>query len=1199
MSSLLDELKSAWDYVSSIEPALGKVSVHELRRVEGSIAAVEQHAGELDELDADDADSAQSALAVLYARGAAIAIAAGAEDVAQRWFDEGEGYAVDEAYAAQFMDGRRDPERFRKLVQGRWQIANHREGEARKLWREVVKANETDAIAMAAKAEQKAPRPLKNGQMPSLWTYNGIGLGFSGKRDRWDDGSYVTTHCFKLIFIPVFPIRAYRVADGEEDNQYYILAREQLSTFAKIARWAVVALIVFNIGAYFVRDYLNDPERLAKQRWDESMEKVAKSSPEDALRELDDRLKDYDLYRVGSERVEKAGAEVVRLAAGMVKKPFTKDSLDQASRVVRRYQAMPTEARGGAARDAMLAALDKWTADLGESLDNAEARLELLRHAESVADGASQGPILAKIEKTRLAAADAKAESAPLEALAIYVEKPSADALARATTVVERIAASPAMLVDAGQDLRTWIGAVAGDNELRKTVEAKLDAAVAAKAEAQAEKVTPKQLEAMLKKNPWNQWAALALANGEIEAGKLEAAANRLRAIGKPNMMVRDARQMLGQLASALGKLEEADELLTGLLGSRLARFAKVASELDEAAKAAQEKLLSKLRTGDVPYNLQVELGRANDEQQREMVSKWVGEQMENDPTLKALREQYMQLNDVVPASLAAGTVKLRRAQALSGAQRDAMLGEAERLFLAIRTEAEGQPEFAIGLGEIYARLGKTKESEEQFETILAMKKPELSLRVARVYRGIGSTERAKAVAKDVYESAISPIKDSAAVLLGIMSDTGGEEEEAESWFRKADQKDAMVKTSLLDLEARRLLRTGKYAECAAKYAQVAKQHLANASAMDLASFNNAALAHQNKFACNGDPAALADAESTLEKAYRVRGDEPIVVGNLAELHEDNGRRRVLAKRLDMRALQGASSEADSILALLLDSPERDAVLADLNADAGIRRSAELFKQYEVLAPNSTHGYSKLASYAYDRRDEAALAALLERVKRAKGLDTSEGARTRERFIVGEFDEQLREHATSTLGRLDGQLAKGKLDPKTRATALLVSGKLRVRVSLYANAPAEVAAGRQALQQAMKLWPALDTSGYVMAALIDEAALEADATAWIVLRRTYSAASALTKLAADKSPLAAKIRASKQWTEVRSVAQASTGRPTVDDLRIARLLGDATVEARAKAVLDDKLARLSEEISLVLDPTSPTTKEDLAYLDQR
>jgi predicted Zn-dependent protease len=103
----------------------------------------------------------------------------------------------------------------------------------------------------------------------------------------------------------------------------------------------------------------------------------------------------------------------------------------------------------------------------------------------------------------------------------------------------------------------------------------------AAKDEAQAEKVAPKQLEAMLKKHPWNQWATLALANVDINAGKLDAAANRLRAIGKPTAMVRDTRQMLGQLASALGQLEEADELLSGLLGSRLARFAKVAAELE------------------------------------------------------------------------------------------------------------------------------------------------------------------------------------------------------------------------------------------------------------------------------------------------------------------------------------------------------------------------------------------------------------------------------------------------------------------------------------------------------------------------------------------------------------------------------------------------------------------------------------------
>ncbi|MDQ3336797.1 MAG: hypothetical protein M4D80_16655 [Myxococcota bacterium] len=1194
MSTLLDELKTAWEYVSSIEPALGKVSMDELRRVEGSIASVERYTGEIDELDAEDAESAQSALAVLYSRGAAIAVAAGAEGVAQRWFDEGESHALDEAYAAQFMDGRRDPERYRKLVQGRWQIANHREGDARKLWREVVKANNTDAIALAANAEQKAPRALKDGQMPSLWTYNGIGVGFSGSRDRWDDGSYATTHCFKIFYIPIIPLKAYRVVDGQEDNEYFILAREQLSTFARVWRWGLLGMVVLGIAWFGISSHLNDPDRLARIRWDESMEKVAKSSPEDALRELDDRMKDYELWRVGRERAQKAGAEMVKLAAGMVKKPFTKDAVDQATRVVRRYEALPAEVKGGVAQDAIVATLDKWTKDLGESLDTAEARLELLRHAERLADTAAHGPIAAKIETTRLAAADAKAETAPLEALAIYVEKPSADALARANKIVEKIAESPALLVDASTELRAWISNV-GDSPLRQTVQDRLALGNAAKEEAQAEKVTPKQLEAMLKKNPWNQWATLALANVDIDAGKLDAAATRLRAIGKPNAMVRDVRQMLGQLASALGQLEEADELLTGLLGSRLARFAKVAAELE----TQQQALISQLKNGTIPYDLQRQLDSTPEAQQRDIVTKWLSDQMENDPKMKSLRDQYMALNDVVPACLAAGTVKLRRAQGLSGAARDAMLGEAERMFLAIRTEAEGQPEFAIGLGEIYARLGKTKESEEQFEQILAMKNPELSLRVARVYRGIGSAERAKTVAKQVFDTATEQTRDNAAVLLGIMSDTRGEEDEAEAWFRKADQKDPMVKTSLLELEARRLLRAGKYNECAAKYAQVAKQHLATANAMDIASFNNAALAHQNRFACSGDASALADAESTLEKAYRVRGDEPIVVANLAELHDGNGRRRVLAKRIDMRALHGVTSETEKVLSLLLGNADRDAVLADLNADAGIRRSIDLFKQYEVLAPNSSNAYEKLLTYAYERRDEAALTALLERVKRAKGLDTSEAARNREKFQKGEFDEQVKEHATTTLARLDALLAKGKLDPKTRAAALIATGNLRIRASLYEGNIPGVAAGRKATQEAGKLWPAVASPSFVIAALIDEAALEADTKTWTEMRRTYSAVAALTKLAADKSPIAAKVMASKQWAEVHTTAQSDTARPSVDDLRIARLLGDTALETRAKAVLDDKLTRLSYEIGLVLDPTGPGTKEDLAYLDKR
>ena len=1193
--AFLDELKSAWEYVSWIEPALGKVSREEIARVEAAIATMEEHTGELDELEEDDYASAAGAVAVLYARAAALALAANDEPLAHRWLDEGETFA-DDAYAEQLAAGRRTPERFRRLVHGRYLIANGRDNEAHALWRELVKENGDDAIAEAARIEQKAPRPLKDGQMPTLWTYNGIGLGFAGARDHWDDGSYATTQCFKLLWIPIWPIRAYRVAGGE-DETYYVLARESLSTFAKISRYVVVALIALSVGGVYLHSHLNDPTRLAKQRWDDTFERVASANPEQALRELDARIKD-DIWRVGGARAERAGAEIVRIAAGMVPKPFTVAAIDHAGRVVRRYEALPQEARGGAARDALLAALDGWIAALGTGNETAEARLELLRHAERNSDARRQGPLLAKIEATRLAAADAKAETAPLEALAMYVERPSTDAMARADKIVEQLATAPAMLADAGQDLETWKAATA-NTALRDQVAEKVDDALVARAEAQFEEVTPKQLAAMVKKQPWNQWAQLELANLEIEAGKLEAAHARLTALAKPTLMVREVRQTLAQLASALGRLEEADTLLTGLLGSRLARFQKVAAEYDDLAKKAQEKLVNRLRYGDVPYELQIELGRGTEEQQRELVGKWITEQLEADPAIKAKRDAYLALGDVVPAALAAGGVKLRRAQAVAGAERDAMLAEAERMFLAIRTEAEGQPEFRIGLGEVYARLGKTKESEEQFAAVLAMHNPELSMHVARVYRGIGSTERAKEVAKQVFASSESPIKDNAAVLLGIMYDSRGEEAEAESWFRKANQADPMVRVSLLELEARRLMRAGKLNECATKYAEVAKLHLKSASSLDVAGYNNAALAHQSRYACSGDESALVDAETTLEKAYRVRSDEPILVSNLATLHESNARRRVLGKRVNLGVLQATTTEVDALIDLLLDGPDRDAVLADLAADRGSRRSRELFKQYAVLAPNSVGAYLKLAAEASDLRDEAALAAIVDAARRAKGLDTSEVARTREKLVAGEMDALITEGADANLEQFDGMLAQRKLDPRTRAAILVTAGALRGRVGLYRKDVALVRAGRAQVQQGAKLWPALSTRGTLTTLAIDEAGLAADAEQWLALRRVWSAAAALTKLSEDKSPLASQVLGSESWKDVRTLAQEPAGTPGLDDLRIARLLGDPAIETRAKAVLDNKRLALMAELALVVDPTSTAAAADRALFEKR
>jgi hypothetical protein len=133
----------------------------------------------------------------------------------------------------------------------------------------------------------------------------------------------------------------------------------------------------------------------------------------------------------------------------------------------------------------------------------------------------------------------------------------------------------------------------------------------------------------------------------------------------------------------------------------------------------------------------------------------------------------------------------------------------------------------------------------------------------------------------------------------------------------------------------------------------------------------------------------------------------------------------------------------------------------------------------------------------------------------------------------------------------------------------------------------------------MQLWPALDTNALIASLLLDEAGLAGDAPTWIAARRLRDAEAALDKLVAEHAPLATKIRAAKQWPEVASYMKASTGRPDLGDLRLARAIGDPELETRAAAALDDKVARLALELAVLLDPENPVAKEDLAYLGKR
>jgi hypothetical protein len=1187
-----------------IEPVPGEVEAAQLSAVRSALDAMASgHArpGGLDGLPRDEVAQLEARMIALYERAAALAVALGELGPADRWLVEAERLARDEGHRAALAAGRRSQERFRALVHGRMLIADGRERAARAIWRKLAEARtrqgDVDPIARAAIEELEAPRALRpSDHMPTLSRVNGIGAGFYGRRKIWPDRSYATMHCISVLWIPIFPLSGWRVRDA--DGGYHILAREPLPRWAQRARWVIPLAVALVIAAYATGSYLTDPTRLAGQRWDAALALAQGGEAEAALRRLDDELA-RDGAQVDRDRAERAGAEIMRLAVAGVPRPFTAGALDPAIRVVRRYQALPARVRDGAAQAAILAAIEGWVQALDGAADTAEARLVLLRAAAEIAPVDRRTKIGEQLTAARIALASARHDDWPLDALALLVEShgaPDRAAIAAADPILARLVASPSLLLDAGDDLDAWLAAT-GDGATKSRVIAQRKAAQDGRSATEAAGVGPAELAGMAAARPWDQYVQLQLARGEASAGKLDAAAARLARLGPPGLLIRDARFVLAQLTAAQGKLEAADAMLSSLLTGRLSRYSAASVALAAAFKQAQDRVKHRLDTGDVPQDLQQRVQSAGEAERRDLITTWIDQEMKADPELSAARAKYQALADVVPAALASGSIKLRRAQAMSGPARNAVLQDAERVLLAIRGEAEGQPEFRLALGETYARLGKTAESEAEFGAVLKDGSPALRLSVALVYRGLGNTARAAQICEQVFAAGSGEDKQRAAGLRGRIALDRGREDEAEGWLRKAGDS-PHVTASLLEIEAFRLARTGKTAECAARFAEIARRHLATAGSTRGGGYNNAAVAYEQGFDCSGDPEALRAAERALEAAYRDEPDDVIVVFNLASLLDETGELRVLQRDVDTRALRLQVHEIRAVIDLLLAGPAREAELAALRADPSIRRGSELFAQAEVLAPSNIRMLSARLRDAARLDDVASAAALVDRARHARGLDVSELKEAREREQSGSDDAKRITAMETRLARLESVVARpAGLSAKTRAAGWVLIADAASELGLYKLDPALLARAREAATTAMQLWPALDCHGLLVGALIDEAGIVADGKAWRAARRLRRPVSALVRLAADHASLADKIRSARSWPEVVDHASADQTRPGPSDLRLARLLGDAALEAKARAVLDDRMTHLGVEFAVAIDPGDEIARADLALLD--
>ncbi len=92
--------------------------------------------------------------------------------------------------------------------------------------------------------QDRFPDMQPTNNTPSLFTINGIGFMFYGERD-FDSftGTYVKSVCLTVLFIPIFVMASYRVANAQPDG-WHILGKVPLSTLAKGWNWSMLALVI-------------------------------------------------------------------------------------------------------------------------------------------------------------------------------------------------------------------------------------------------------------------------------------------------------------------------------------------------------------------------------------------------------------------------------------------------------------------------------------------------------------------------------------------------------------------------------------------------------------------------------------------------------------------------------------------------------------------------------------------------------------------------------------------------------------------------------------------------------------------------------------------------------------------------------------------------------------------------------------------
>lgn len=1148
----------------------------------------------------------------LASETAAILIASGRRDKGMMMLHNATRVAPEEQ-RLEFQAAQEDTESWLDLVHGRWCLRQGFFAPADKVLKAGKKRTKNVVLKKALDKALSTPRPLTHGA-PSLSSINGIGTAIYGERDRWSDGSYVTTHWFIALFVPIFPLGAYRVINNG-GGSYTFFSKERLGPVTRAWRFVMPALVMLGIAGLWFNSWYNAPERLVSVATAEARELEDAGNVDEALAAYDGVLEAYN-YEVGSRDLQPAALGVMRLTIAGIEEPMTADRAAEASRAVLRLEQLPGEWTGARneVNELLVGKLREWSEQIRDgTLKGAQASLTLLREANALSPG---DEVQAEIVGRELDVADQLAPEWPLFALEIYGARADSERATRgALTLFESMQESGWLLAS----LLPTINAIsAAANSANSASASAFEGIRSAAVSAESALTSPNRLEALesgdeaqlraaLVEFPKDQEIVRTLADTRRATGELEEALTLLEGLGGPGTMMDETLQLYAASLTDAGRLEQAGEILSQYLAVRMPSFQGAQRAYDAAANALVERLRTQASIGRLPFDLENRLaGARGDDEQQEIFGQWLSERVESDPELAALRTEYERTSGVVPAALQLGTVKLRMANSLSGDEREALLAEAERAFLAIREQAEGVPSFHLGLGQVYHRLGKSDEGEQELAGVLALGNSELDIAVSSVYRELGLMSRAREVAERVFNAGQQPYADAAAAHLAIMSDTLGDKE---TWLARVVDPTFQVETDLLNTRAHRSLEAGNYDEADRQFAEVAERYGRDAE-HNSAATNNQALANLSRYQATGSMSHLGRGIDGLERALRLAPDSSLSMGNLAAVHAQQANLRVLTRWIRPASLRLGANGASSLLTALADGPLREDLLTALRQDASFRRSADLNSQVQVLAPQLSAAYEHEADRLELFRDGAGLEDLRLRVERV-GVDTSSGQEMYAKWLSGEMDAEFTQSFDATVQVAQGRLTEAQQagHRPTTGAAYFLLGEALLRRSTMAedHGTSDIAMAIVAFESATEHFPELDARTHIGWAKV-QAAVSHTATAdpqfaaqFRTERRGLTLAYVLHQMSEDPSRRATldRILEHPEFRAGLALLGAShqPDHPSLSLWALGNLAGDAQlVEAMAGALTSARI-RTRVELDGLLTPYSESMVVERGLLD--